>query len=54
LLQAEISKGKVVPPRVVIGEKNSPIAAHACRRRLLKWVLPQVVGWSTGLATLSL
>jgi hypothetical protein len=35
-------------------EKNSPTVAHACRKRRLKWVLPQVGGWSTGLATLSL
>jgi hypothetical protein len=41
-------------PRVVTEEKNSPTVAHACRKRLLKWVLPQVGGWSTGLATLSL
>jgi hypothetical protein len=41
-------------PRVVTGEKNSPAVAHACRKRRLKWVLPQVGGWSTGLATLSL
>jgi hypothetical protein len=41
-------------PRVVIGGKNSPTVAHACRKRRLKWVLPQVGGWSTGLATLSL
>jgi hypothetical protein len=27
---------------------------HACRKRRLKWVLLQVGGWSTGLATLSL
>jgi hypothetical protein len=40
--------------RVVTGEKNSPTVAHACRKRRLKWVLPQVGGWSTGLATLSL
>jgi Fe-S cluster assembly ATPase SufC len=39
---------------VVTGEKNSPTVAHACRKRQLKWVLPQVEGWSTGLATLSL
>jgi hypothetical protein len=26
------------PPRVVTGEKNSPIVAHACRKRRLKWV----------------
>jgi hypothetical protein len=41
-------------PRVVTGEKNSPTVAHACRKRRLKCVLPQVGGWSTGLATLSL
>jgi hypothetical protein len=41
-------------PRVVTGEKNSPTVAHACRKRRLKWILPQVGGWSTGLATLSL
>jgi len=41
-------------PRVVAEEKNSPTVAHACRKRRLKWVLPQVGGWSTGLATLSL
>jgi hypothetical protein len=41
-------------PRVVTGEKNSPTVEHACRKRRLKWVLPQVGGWSTGLATLSL
>jgi hypothetical protein len=41
-------------PRVVTGEKNSPTVAHAWRKRRLKWVLPQVGGWSTGLATLSL
>jgi hypothetical protein len=41
-------------PRVVTGEKNSPTVAHARRKRRLKWVLPQVGGWSTGLATLSL
>jgi hypothetical protein len=29
---------------VVTGEKNSPTVAHACRKRRLKWVLPQV-GW---------
>jgi hypothetical protein len=40
--------------RVVTGEKNSPIVAHACRKRRLKWVIPQVGDWSTGLATLSL
>jgi hypothetical protein len=40
--------------RVVTGEKNSPTVAHACHKRRLKWVLPQVRGWSTGLATLSL
>jgi hypothetical protein len=40
--------------RVVTGEKNSPTVAHACRKRRLKWVLPQVGGWSTGLETLSL
>jgi hypothetical protein len=40
--------------RVVTGEKNSPTVAHACRKRRLKWVLPQVGGWSTVLATLSL
>jgi hypothetical protein len=43
-----------LPLRVVTGEKNSPTVAHACRKRRLKWVLPQVGGWSTGLATLSL
>jgi hypothetical protein len=32
----------------------SPTVAHACRKRRLKRVLPQVGGWSTGLATLSL
>jgi hypothetical protein len=32
-------------PRVVTGEKNSPTVAHACRKRRLKWVLPQVGGW---------
>jgi hypothetical protein len=31
-------------PRVVTGEKNSPTVAHACRKRRLKWVLPQVEG----------
>jgi hypothetical protein len=31
---------------VVTGEKNSPTVAHACRKRRLKWVLPQVGGWS--------
>jgi hypothetical protein len=41
-------------PPVVTGEKNSPTVAHACRKKRLKWVLPQVEGWSTGLATLSL
>jgi hypothetical protein len=41
-------------PRVGTGEKNSPTVAHVCRKRRLKWVLPQVGGWSTGLATLSL
>jgi hypothetical protein len=41
-------------PRVVTGEKKSPTVAHACRKRRLKWVLPQVGGWSTGLETLSL
>jgi hypothetical protein len=41
-------------PRVVTGEKNSPTVAHACRKRRLKGVIPQVGGWSTGLATLSL
>jgi hypothetical protein len=34
--------------------KNSPTVAHACLKRRLKWVLPQVGGGSTGLATLSL
>jgi hypothetical protein len=29
---------------VVTGEKNSPTVAHACRKRRLKWVLPQVGG----------
>jgi hypothetical protein len=38
---------------VVTGEKNSPTVAHACRKRRLKWVLTQVRGWSTGLATVS-
>jgi len=33
---------------------NSPTVAHACSKRRLKWVLPQVGGWITGLATLSL
>jgi hypothetical protein len=42
------------PPRVVTGEKNSPTVAHACRKGRLKRVLPQVGGWSTGIATLSL
>jgi hypothetical protein len=41
-------------PRVVTGEKNSPTVAYACRKRRLKWVLTQVGGWSTELATLSL
>jgi hypothetical protein len=41
-------------PCVVTREKNSPTVAHACRKRRLKWVLPQVGGWSIGLATLSL
>jgi hypothetical protein len=41
-------------PHVVTQEKNSPTVAHACRKRRLKWVLPQVGGLSTGLATLSL
>jgi hypothetical protein len=41
-------------PRLVTGERNSPTVAHACRKRRLEWVLPQVGGWSTGLATLSL
>jgi IS30 family transposase len=27
---------------LVTGEKNSPTVAHACRKRRLKWVLPQV------------
>jgi hypothetical protein len=31
-------------PRVVTGEKNSPTVAHACRKRRLKWVLPQIGG----------
>jgi hypothetical protein len=39
---------------VVTGEKNSSTVAHACRTRRLKWALPQVGGWSTGLATLFL
>jgi hypothetical protein len=26
-------------PRMVIGEKNNPTVAHACRKRRLKWVL---------------
>jgi hypothetical protein len=39
-------------PRVVTGEKNSPTVAHACRKRRLKWVLPQVGGWTTGLENL--
>jgi hypothetical protein len=38
---------------VVTGEKNSPTVAYTCRKRRLKWVLTQVSGWSTGLATLS-
>jgi hypothetical protein len=46
--------GNVVVPGVVTREKNSPTVAHACRKRRLKWVLPQVGSWSTGLATLSL
>jgi IS1 family transposase len=29
-------------PRVVTGKKNSPIVAHACRKRRLKWVLPRL------------
>jgi hypothetical protein len=33
-----------VSPCVVTGEKNSPTVAHACRKRRLKWVLPQVGG----------
>jgi hypothetical protein len=41
-------------PRVVTGEKNIPTVAYACCKRQLKWVLPQVWGWSTGLATLPL
>jgi hypothetical protein len=45
---------QLVCPPVVIGEKNSPTVAHACRKGRLKWVLPQVGGWSTGQATLSL
>jgi hypothetical protein len=47
-------QGNEQVPRVVTGEKNGPTVAHACRKRRLKWVLPQVGGWSTGLATLSL
>jgi hypothetical protein len=43
-----------ISPPVVTGEKNSPTVAHGCCKRRLKWVLPQVGGWSTGLATLSL
>jgi len=39
---------------IMCWEKNSPTVAYACRKRRLKWVLPQVGGWSTGLATLSL
>jgi hypothetical protein len=34
----------ILTPRVVTGEKNSPTVAHACRKRRLKWVLPQVGG----------
>jgi hypothetical protein len=29
-------------PHVVTGEKNNPTVAHACRKRRLKWLLPQV------------
>jgi hypothetical protein len=25
----------------MVGEKNSPTVAHACRKRRLKWVLPR-------------
>jgi hypothetical protein len=32
-------------PRVVTGEKNSPTAAHAGRKRRLKWV-PGAEGYS--------
>jgi len=41
-------------PRVVTGEKTSPIVAHACRKRRLECVLPDVGDSSTGLATPSL
>jgi hypothetical protein len=45
---------------VVTGEKNSPIVAHACRKRRLKWVLsawgnnwatqfPDPPGWGLGM-----
>jgi hypothetical protein len=44
----------IVSPHVVTREKNSPTVAHECFKRQLKWVLPQVGGWSTGLATLPL
>jgi hypothetical protein len=37
-------------PCVVTGEKNSPTVAHVCRKRRLKWVLPQVRGWATTLS----
>jgi hypothetical protein len=43
----------LAPDRINL-EKNSPTVVHACRKMRLKWVLPQVGGWSTGLATLSL
>jgi len=43
---------RVLPVGITMSVR--PTVDHACRKRRLKWVLPQVGGWSTGLATLSL
>jgi hypothetical protein len=39
LLTSNLSLSYTSTPPVVTGDKNSPPVVHACRKRLLKWVL---------------